>query len=219
MYDAGDCMPVATNRTRLRRDMRALGSTEEEIDRMISFLPPLPKRPKKTNSARGKGKTLAWLLDHVGHQGNECLIWPFARHADFGRGLLGSVTLGGQRWAHRLMCKMAHGAAPTPQHQAAHSCGNGHEGCVHPLHLSWKTNSQNQIERYRVHDRPNPNPGGSTRGRFTLDEIAGIRSKYGEYTQMQLAEMYQCSLGTVQYYLKYRVQRGHEPRSAAPTLS
>lgn len=36
-----------------------------------------------------------------------------------------------------------------------------------------------------------------------------IRSQWGEFTQVKLAEMYGVSLGTIQYYLKYREQRGH----------
>jgi hypothetical protein len=46
------------------------------------------------------------------------------------------------------MCEHRNGPPPTDKHQAAHSCGRRHEGCVNPHHLSWKTNSENHKERY-----------------------------------------------------------------------
>jgi len=149
-----------------------------------------------------------WLDDHKGYQHDYCLIWPFARESRVGRGIIGSNGSGRSQWAHRVMCEMVNGPPPTPKHQAAHTCGNGDQGCVNPNHLKWRTNSENQLERYRVHGRGNPNANGF-KGRFTPEQITRMRSQYGEFTQVKLAEMYGCSLGTVQYYLKYREQRGH----------
>ncbi|MGN7750589.1 HNH endonuclease [Sinorhizobium sp. 22678] len=48
---------------------------------------------------------------------------------------------------HRLVCKLVKGEPPTDRHEAAHSCGNGHLGCVNPNHLEWKTRSENQLDR------------------------------------------------------------------------
>jgi hypothetical protein len=39
------------------------------------------------------------------------------------------------------------GPSPTPRHEAAHSCGNGHLGCVSPRHLSWKTHKENMADK------------------------------------------------------------------------
>jgi len=82
---------------------------------------------------RGNGKCLAWLKERVAYDGEECLIWPFSgNHQGYGHlGYFGKVVK-----AHRLMCILAHGEPPTPEHHAAHSCGRGHLGCVHPGHLS-----------------------------------------------------------------------------------
>jgi hypothetical protein len=58
----------------------------------------------------------------------ECLLWPFSKRN--GRGYItgGPVS--------RVVCKMAHGEPPTPEHDAAHFyCGN--ERCVNPHHLRW----------------------------------------------------------------------------------
>lgn len=93
---------------------------------------------------KGKGKALAWLLAHVGYQGDDCLPWPFSSCWNG----YGSVSINGKiRKAHRAMCELAHGEPPTPRHLAAHSCNNGHLGCVNQRHLSWKTPRENMLDR------------------------------------------------------------------------
>ena len=89
---------------------------------------------------RDVGKQTPWLLAHVDHEGDECLKWPFAFHRD-GRGQI--TWEGTTRQTHRVMCELRHGAPPTPKHEAAHSCGKGHEGCVNPNHLRWATRKEN----------------------------------------------------------------------------
>lgn len=87
-------------------------------------------------SKRGEGKTIKWLRAHTDYSHDWCLIWPFVSKLH-GYGQFG--YLGKNYYAHRFMCELAHGPAPSPLHEAAHSCGRGHEGCVNPQHLSWKT--------------------------------------------------------------------------------
>jgi len=162
----------------------------------------------------GGGAGYKFLADHLNYQGDDCVYWPFCLEGRVGRGMVG--YLGKRYWAHRLMCEMAHGPAPVDKPQAAHSCGYGNEGCINPRHLYWANNSQNQLQRY-AQGRGNPNARGPS-GMFTKSQIAEMRGLYatGDYTQMQLVERFGCSLGTIQYYLKYRVQRGHEPASEQP---
>lgn len=81
-----------------------------------------------------------WLEEHVAHQGSECLIWPFAR-LNNGYGCIRSTT------ASRAMCILANGPAPSLDHEAAHSCGKGHEACVNPLHLRWATPLENVVDQ------------------------------------------------------------------------
>lgn len=150
-------------------------------------------------------KTLDWLEAHRDYPHEDwCLIWPFARDRREGRGL---ASIGEDRLAHRVMCKMVRGPAPPDKPQATHSCGNGHEGCINPHHLFWGSNSDNQADRYS-HGRPNPHAYGN-KSQFTEQQIETIRSQYGEFTQEKLAEMYNVSIPTIQYYLKYRETRGH----------
>lgn len=157
-------------------------------------------------------RTEQWLLDHKDYPHDYCLIWPFARESRVGRGMM---ECGGQKgWVHRFMCELAHGREPLDKPQVAHSCGNGDQGCVNPRHLSWATNSENQRQRY-AHGRGNPNANGP-QSMFTPEQIAEIKAKYGDFTQTKLAEMYGCSLGTIQYYLKYREERGHAGGKLVP---
>ena len=146
------------------------------------------------------GEAIAWLLAHVGHEGDDCLLWPFGRDNRVGRGRV--QFRGKLEWAHRAMCTLAHGEPPTPKHQAAHSCGNGHLGCINQRHLKWATNSENQHDR-RAHGRREGAIG--TRTRLTLEQIAHIRR--ADQTQVSLMALYGVSLGCIQYWQRTT----HEP--------
>lgn len=67
------------------------------------------------------------------YEGDECLIWPFSK-SDGGYGLL--KTNGQHRRVSNLVCREFRGSPPTPKHEAAHSCGHGHLGCVTKRHMS-----------------------------------------------------------------------------------
>lgn len=97
------------------------------------------RTPKGTPEAH-----IDWLLAHQEHSGGECLTWPF-RTKPNGRGAL--FYEGIDQFAHRVMCRLAHGEPPSPEHAAAHSCGKGHLGCVHPGHLRWATLVENSADR------------------------------------------------------------------------
>ena len=90
------------------------------------------------------GDSLRWLQDHVDFDGEGCLTWPYGRGTD-GRGMMGKVF--GTPQAHRVMCFLVNGPPPSDIHEAAHSCGKGHEACVHPKHLRWATPSENCQEK------------------------------------------------------------------------
>lgn len=86
------------------------------------------------------GAPLRWILDHVNYNGDGCLIWPFGLHGK------GYASLSGTS-ATRLMCEAANGPAPSRRHEAAHSCGKGHEACIHPKHLRWATKIENHADQ------------------------------------------------------------------------
>lgn len=140
------------------------------------------------------GKPEQWLRDNLEHDSNECLKWPFGGR-DNGYGTL--VFEGQHGSAHRFMCRLKHGEAPTELHEAAHSCGKGHEGCVNPNHLSWKTPSENQADRV-LHGTSNR---GERMGTSKLDrnQVAEIRASYVPriMSYSKLAEKYGVSAGAI----------------------
>lgn len=85
------------------------------------------------------GAPLEWAKRHIPHDSDECLIWPYGRT---GSGYGALVEGGKRKLAHRWMCEAVNGQAPDG-FEAAHSCGNGHLGCVNPMHLRWATRKEN----------------------------------------------------------------------------
>lgn len=80
----------------------------------------------------------------VAFQCDDCLPWPYARNnMGYGKLRIGKRDV----LAHRLVCQIAHGSAPTFRHVVAHSCGKGHEGCVNPRHLRWATQKENRADQ------------------------------------------------------------------------
>jgi hypothetical protein len=141
-----------------------------------------------------KNEPIDWLRSHAGTQSRECLIWPFSLD-DTGYGLISIRSpQGGRRkgHAHRYMCELAKGPAPTRSHQAAHACGN--RACVNPRHLSWKTQRENEADKL-IH-------GTSNRGercgssKLTADDVIAIRAAKG-ITQQALADRFGVSRGHI----------------------
>jgi len=134
-------------------------------------------------TAKGEGKCYQWLLDHREYSGDYCLIWPFSTTRGYGR----FSHLGKAYYAHTFMCELAHGPAPSPDHQPAHSCGMGDEGCTNPRHLSWKTASENQLDK-RKHGTSMPM--GRARFKLKPEDVLYIRSQAGQKTQAELARAF-----------------------------
>jgi hypothetical protein len=139
------------------------------------------------------GSSLAWVAKHVTYAGDDCLPWGFARDAS-GYGKI--WVCGKLSQAHRYMCIKAHGEPPTPVHQAAHSCGNGHLGCANPRHLSWKTVADNQADRL-IHGTHNRGERCGT-SKLTASDVFEIidRVARGE-TQISIAKTYNVDQSSV----------------------
>lgn len=152
------------------------------------------------NPNKGKGKGITWLKANVGYADDACLIWPYFRNRHTGYALFG--YLGKMVYAHRWMCEATHGPAPSPKHEVAHSCGGGHLGCVNPLHVSWKTKSENMLDsvRHGTHRRNRHGP----RGRLKPLDVERIRRLRGKLTQQELGDMFGVSDSTIR-----DIYRGH----------
>jgi len=140
---------------------------------------------------KGKGKCITWIRDHVAYAGEGCLVFPFSRKAD-GRGNLGFE--GKMYGAHVMMCILVHGPKPSPIHEVAHSCGNGNGGCVHPLHVSWKTPTENHQDTI-LHG--NAQKKGRPRFKLTAGDVAEIRVLKDYLTQAERAVMFKVSNTTI----------------------
>lgn len=130
--------------------------------------------------ATPRGAPLRFLCGHVSHRGDECLIWPFSKNSH-GYAWIAAKYTG----ASRMMCAMAHGEPPSLAHQAAHSCGNGHLGCVNPAHLRWALPTENNADKV-AHGTVNR---GELNGAsiLTKEDILFIRASRGRVSGKTLA--------------------------------
>lgn len=180
---------------------------------MLCAFPDCPN-PKSPKAAKGlcnshywqlhKGRELTplsyrrnvtepWLLEHVDYRGDDCLIWPFQRLQSDGRAAV--KYKGKQTLAARVMCELVHGEPPTPEHEAAHSCGNGHLGCVHPRHVRWATHTENLADQL-VHGTRHQ---GEVHYAATLTErrVLAIREFAHTMRRASLAAMFGLDIGHV----------------------
>jgi hypothetical protein len=155
-------------------------------------------------AGRGKGKAIAFLKAHVNYAGDDCLVWPMSRD-DKGYGRL--KHFGEVYKAHRLMCELAHGKPPTPLHMAAHSCGNGPLGCVHPHHVSWKTAAENTADAIR-HGKYGHGVGW--KGKLSKASVSEIRALGGRLTNLELGLIYKVHPETIA-----KIRRGETWRKVA----
>lgn len=126
------------------------------------------------------------------YEGDDCLIWPYAKSSNGYGSIQRNLKRGN---VSRFVCEDANGPPPTPEHEAAHSCGNGHLGCVTKGHLSWKTPIENNADK-RLH-------GTHFRGeqshssKLTDNEAREIRSLKGKETLASIATRFGVSASLV----------------------
>lgn len=140
-----------------------------------------------------QGEPLAFLEDALAADTDECISWPFGKGLD-GRA---RIVLNGRKCiVSRVVCERAHGTPPTPKHEAAHSCGMGHEGCINPRHLRWATASENQKDRaeHGTHTMGERNP----KAVLTESDVHQIRRLIADgNTRRALAREYGVSRHTI----------------------
>lgn len=159
--------------------------------RLLRYGDPLSGGPRR-------GEIAAWMEANASFQGTECLPWPYARTKD-GYACIhvrGTVTT-----ASRVMCEKVHGEAPSPLHVAAHSCGNGSDGCMNPNHLRWATTEENHADKkgHGTHLVGSANKSS----KLSEDQVREIRSLHGQLSQAAVARKFGVSASTVR-----RIQRG-----------
>lgn len=134
---------------------------------------------------KGRQERADWLRERLTYSETECLLWPFAKNWNgYGNLLFGEKIT----YAHRVMCQLVHGPAPTPNLVAAHSCNNGHLGCVHPKHISWETPRQNLLDRRGAGTLTKKR--WHNKGLLSDDQIAKIVALKGHKNQREIAAMF-----------------------------
>lgn len=140
----------------------------------------------------GNGTVLAWVEAHLDYVGEGCLTWPFVTDKD-GRGRMkdGDRTV----FAHRFICERVYGPPPSHIHEAAHHCGKGHEACVHPLHVGWKTPVENAEDRLRHGTQARGERMGSAR--LTEVQVREIYALKGLASQRSIGESFDVDAETI----------------------
>lgn len=146
--------------------------------RLRKYGHPLGGGPHQTT----RGDPLRFIYEvALSHTGGDCLIWPFSRNRGYAQIILNNKNVG----VSRYICTITNGAPPTAGHDAAHSCGKGHEGCVAPGHLGWKTKTENQADRllHGTHGRGE----NSATAKLTEMDVQEIRAILGTRSQCSIA--------------------------------
>jgi hypothetical protein len=115
------------------------------------------------------GAPLEWIGAHSSCGSDECLPWPFCVTP---KGY-GQVRIGGRLdGAHRVMCGLVYGPAPSGM-EVAHSCGN--RACCNPRHLRYATSSENKQDKllHGTHQGGERNP----RSKLTAAAVRDIRTR------------------------------------------
>ncbi len=137
----------------------------------------------------GHGEPMRFLEEiALTYKGSECLSWPFGK------------TIAGYAQIHiedttanvsRMVCERVKGPPPTPGHEAAHSCGKGHEACISPAHVFWKTHIENEADKisHGTSQRGERNP----MAKLTDPEVRQILALKGVMTQRAIAQKFHIS--------------------------
>jgi len=136
-------------------------------------------------AGKSYGETKKFFDIALKYEGSNCLIWPFYRNQHG----YGQIWMNGRvHLVSRLVCIEINGTPPSDSHHAAHTCGNGHLGCINPRHLVWKTPAENQADRveHGTHNR------GERHGASKLkaDDVRTIRFLNGLIPQHVIATHY-----------------------------
>jgi len=87
------------------------------------------------------GSVRKWIEEvAIPYSGDDCLIFPYSRDTfGYGKANIDGRNIG----VHVFVTARTKGPKPSRSHEACHSCGNGHLGCVNPKHIRWGTRSEN----------------------------------------------------------------------------
>lgn len=155
------------------------------------------------DAATHPGEVQKFIETASQYAGSDCLEWPFSKST---KGYGQAVVNGRHVVASRLICEIANGQPPSPEYQAAHSCGNGHLGCVNPRHLSWKTPKENSADSLAHGTRI----GGENHyaAKLSQSDVRLIRSLIGSAPYSAIANKFGVTASTIWAIASGKVWKG-----------
>jgi hypothetical protein len=148
------------------------------------------------------GEPLAFLMDAINTDTDECIIWPFAKARGYGK-----VLYEGFVWqAHRLVCFLKYGDPPSGDYEAAHKCGNA--SCVNKKHVRWATHQENMHDRklHGTHDKC------GRKRLLNAREVLYVWSMKSEKTAAQIASDLGVYEGTIRAIFMGKTYKDFKPQ-------
>ncbi len=134
------------------------------------------------------GEALRFFREVLTYDGDDCQRWPYITDQNgYGKVHIGDRLL----LVSRQICEEVHGPAPSPRHEAAHSCGHGNQGCCTKQHLSWKTHAGNMADM--VDHGTSPRGERNGQAELTADEVLEIRALSGVHSHRVIGKMFDIS--------------------------
>ena len=146
-----------------------------------------------TKKVKDRGGAIKFLQEVVlPYKGDECILWPYSKTGREGSGWVSWNGKGAR--VPRVVCEQTHGPSPSPRHEAAHSCGNGHLACCTPNHLRWATPSENAQDKVTHGTSPRGERQGSAK--LTEVQVREIRALEGKLPAAEISRKF--GIGFVQ---------------------
>lgn len=168
-----------------KKPMRSLGLCKAHYQRQRKHGTPLGGRASPGELGRFYREVV------LPYDKDDCLIWPYSTSRGYGQMWVDGEAV----VVSRHLCEAILGPAPTPKHDAAHSCGNGKRGCVTAGHLSWKTRPDNSADKL-MHGTHNRGERHSM-AKITELQATEIRGLKGKETQTSVAARFGISRDNV----------------------
>ncbi len=146
-------------------------------------------------SRRATGEPLRELMMLIANpEPDVCIEFPGKKNGS-GYGVLSVHSK--PRLAHQVSLEVSGFERPTPKHEVRHSCQN--RPCINPLHIKWGTRSENQQDRYRLHNDHHRGERNS-KSKLTEQQVNTIKHRLDCHeTVTALAQEYGVVYGTIRF--------------------
>lgn len=148
-------------------------------------------------SRAGRGEAHKWCREISLDETTKCITWPFGTLSN---GYACISVDGSLTTASRYICSIYHGPPSRRGLYAAHSCGNGHLGCVNPNHLRWATPSQNCKDK-ATHGT-DPSAERSPVRKLSWHDVRAIREMAKSMSHGEISEFFPVRRENISYIVR-----------------